>query len=108
MRGRLQRRGTVVSSAALALLLAENAASAAVSLSLLDSTLKAAARFAADSTGAERARHGQLPDPPPEAEPGDRVKVLDPAGALVALAEVTVERSGRRRLRSLRVFAPEE
>jgi tRNA pseudouridine55 synthase len=63
--------------------------------------------LAADPAAAERARHGQLPDPPPGAVAGDRVKVLDPAGALVALAEVTAERSGRHRLRALRVFAAE-
>ena len=63
--------------------------------------------LATDPAGVERARHGQLPDAPPDAAPGDRVKVLDPEGALVALAEVTAEPSGRRRLRALRVFAPE-
>jgi hypothetical protein len=41
---------------------------------------------------------------PPDLGPDDRVMVIDPEGRLAALAEGAGERSGRTRLRALRVF----
>ncbi len=60
--------------------------------------------LAVDATGADRARHGQMPGAPIDLAGGDRVKVIDPGGRLVALAEAVVERSEQVRLRALRVF----
>jgi tRNA pseudouridine55 synthase len=57
-----------------------------------------------DAVAAEQAARGRLPDPPPGSDEGERIKVLDPGGALVALAETVKERSGRMRLRTIRVF----
>lgn len=57
-----------------------------------------------DGAAAARAAHGQPPDAPAGSEPEERVMILDPGGGLVALAEVVEERSGRMRLRTLRVL----
>lgn len=53
---------------------------------------------------AARAAHGQAPEAPPGSGDGERFMVLDPAGRLVSLAEARLERSGRMRLRTIRVF----
>lgn len=57
-----------------------------------------------DAAEAGRAAHGQPPDAPAGSKPEERVMILDPGGSLVALAEVVEERSGRMRLRTLRVL----
>jgi tRNA pseudouridine55 synthase len=57
-----------------------------------------------DEEAAGRAAQGQLPDAPEGSAPGERVKVMGPSGRLVALAETVGERSGRMRLRTIRVL----
>jgi tRNA pseudouridine55 synthase len=57
-----------------------------------------------DAEAAGLAARGRPPPPPPESPAGERIKILSPDGALVALAETVEERSGRKRLRTIRVF----
>lgn len=57
-----------------------------------------------DAEAAGRTARGRPPPPPPESAAGERIKILGPEGALVALAETVKERSGRKRLRTIRVF----
>ncbi|MDP3937701.1 MAG: tRNA pseudouridine(55) synthase TruB [Deltaproteobacteria bacterium] len=57
-----------------------------------------------DADTAARAAQGQPPDAPSGSRAGDRVMILGPAGGVVALTEVVEERSGRMRLRTIRVL----
>ncbi len=89
-------------------LLEGNGAQAATRLMELPDALPGFVALPVDAAGASRARHGHMPDAPAGLRAGDRVKVIDPDGGLVALAEGGVERSGHVRLRALRVFHGEE
>jgi len=103
---RRTRSGIFSIDEALALdaLLEDDGAQAAARLIPLPAALPEFRPLELDAAGAERARHGQMPDPPPDLAAGERVKVIAPAGSLVALAQGVAERSGRVRLRALRVF----
>ena len=85
-------------------LLERDGAEAAARLIDLPEALPGFRPLPLDAGGAARARHGQMPDAPADLRAGERVKVIGPDGLLVALAEGIAERSGRPRLRALRVF----
>jgi tRNA pseudouridine55 synthase len=57
-----------------------------------------------DAEAAARTAHGRPPEAPAGSAVGERIKVMGPSGRLVALAETVAERSGRVRLRTIRVF----
>jgi tRNA pseudouridine55 synthase len=103
---RRTRSGTfsIDQAAPLDALLADNGAQAAARLVDLPAALPDFRPIPVDAAGAGRARHGQMPDAPLDLREGDRVMVIDPEGRLAALAEGAGERSGRLRLRALRVF----
>ena len=91
-------------AAPLEALLAKNGALAAGRLIGLPQALPGFRPLPVDADDAARARHGQMPDAPPDLDAGHRVMVIDSEGRLAALAEGVGERSGRLRLRALRVF----